>query len=1102
MTINPVGKLGVGDWDGTQWNGGGIFANGGAGGTTATNGGAGGNGGTILIQGTSAATSVVSALPISASGGAGGDSAQDVNGAYIGNGGDGGAAGSVTIQTAQGGQLSGAFGSIETLGGNGGAGSPSGNGGTGGSVTIASLDGTNGAGSVSIGALRPDTLYGGISVNTFGGSGAAAGADGSAHLVAGSGGIGQLTSDPGANVVSNVPLEIASTGTVNLGNTANDIPAVYGNVSGDLNLMNAPSIALGDAAQPSRTLNVSGDIKVGVQHSLAAPGTIMVAQPVTAGGNVTLQADFLDPLPTGSLASGNGAANFIAFLPLVDQEMNGGATASAFFTPNLRIGDATTTASILIGSSTSPTPIVFDTVGSFSIRTAGNVTQNAPITFSLANTGMHGVQVSAGDVQLTDPNNSFAVLAGSSGTNLVTSTPGAFNVVNSGGFTVGTVDGMAGVSGTPGGTGSLTAGAGSIDIASGLQTKGSWTLSAPAGVNNLAGSTIDINSSSLAMSGALTNAGTIQLDNDTAGATLSVGAGNHVNTGTIASVGTGAAANTINLNGAGALLDNQGTVNVSIPLQLNAGGGLALNAGTLNVAAGQTFTVGTGPVAWNGGGTTGTGTLVANGGLAIGTGAPKSLNGLAVNTTNVAVNGQLDFAAGTLDVAGNLNVNGGGVLNLNGGTLKQPAGAFSNQGTVNVNVLALVLDGGDGGLGGGTYNVASGAGLAFTAGTYTVGALNGAGVFSVEGTSTANVTNANFTGTGVLMGTGALNVLGTASVSTLTQTGGTLGGGNTGSLTVASYTLNNPSGTGTIASGTNGFANLSLTSPGDLTIKGFDVSATGNLNLDSTTSTLLIDGSTVSGGNVTLAGAWVRLASSSATPSQATSTGNMTLNAALVELNGANGLAKLAAAGTMTVNATAVDVLAGAAPASIDPTTLNLNVANTLTLAGGSGANAAATVTGGAVNVAASNVSLSGGSGNGASAGISATTGNLVVKANGNLDMTAGAGANSDAVLTAGNGTILVAALQCTGCTTLASDPYLSTTSDAGAYALNGVTFQLGGGGVKLDSSVTQANAVAGSGGSGTSNVSNQPTDNDDQSQTNGDANGNKGKNKKLPTCK
>jgi hypothetical protein len=203
----------------------------------------------------------------------------------------------------------------------------------------------------------------------------------------------------------------------------------------------------------------------------------------------------------------------------------------------------------------------------------------------------------------------------------------------------------------------------------------------------------------------------------------------------------------------------------------------------------------------------------------------------------------------------------------------------------------------------------------------------------------------------------------------------------------------------------------------------------------------------------------------------------------------------------MTVNATAVDVLAGTASASIDPTTLNLNVTNTLTLVGGSGTGAAASVSGGTVSVTATNVSVTGGGGANASADIGATTGNLTLKASGNLDLVAGAGANSDAVLTAGNGTILVAALQCTGCTTLAADPYLSTASDAGAYALNGVIFQLGGGGIKPDSSVTQAAAVAGSAGSGTSNVSNQPT-NDDESQTNGDANGNKGKNKKLPTCK
>ncbi|MDH4192153.1 MAG: hypothetical protein OEW21_18350, partial [Betaproteobacteria bacterium] len=432
-------------------------------------------------------------------------------------------------------------------------------------------------------------------------------------------------------------------------------------------------------------------------------------------------------------------------------------------------------------------------------------------------------------------------------------------------------------------------------------------------------------------------------------------------------------------------------------------------------------------------------------------------------------------------------------LNLNGGTFNAPAGApFGNAGTVNLTAQALVLDGGDGGLGGGAYNIGAGAGLDLAAGSYGIGSLTGGGVFGISG-GTANLNNASFTGTGVLGG-GSLNIFGAASFATLAQTGGVLTGSG-GDLAVASYQLNNPSGTGTIG---GAFNNLSLTSPGDLTIRNSNLSAAGNLALDTTTGRLWIDGSSVSGGNVSLGGAWLLLSSSGTAASQVNANGNLSVNTALLELNGATGAAKLGALGTMTINATTVDVLAGAASASIDPTTLTLIATGNLTLAGGSAANASATLLGGAVDVSAGNVSLTGGSGANAYAGISATSGNLTLNAGGNLSLASAAGtAPAGAVLTAA-GSVQVAALTCAGCIELASDPLLSpTVTDVGAWGGSGVNFAVRTP-TASDPSVAQAIVMAASNGTGTSNVSNEPQGSD----TNGGDDASDNRNKKLPTCK
>jgi hypothetical protein len=59
--------------------------------------------------------------------------------------------------------------------------------------------------------------------------------------------------------------------------------------------------------------------------------------------------------------------------------------------------------------------------------------------------------------------------------------------------------------------------------------------------------------------------------------------------------------------------------------------------------------------------------------------------------------------------------------------------AFGNSGVVHLNTGTLTLDGGDGGLAGGVYNLASGTTLSFIGGSYGVRSLAGAGSVRIEG---------------------------------------------------------------------------------------------------------------------------------------------------------------------------------------------------------------------------------------------------------------------------------------------------------------------------------------------------------------------------------
>ena len=219
------------------------------------------------------------------------------------------------------------------------------------------------------------------------------------------------------------------------------------------------------------------------------------------------------------------------------------------------------------------------------------------------------------------------------------------------------------------------------------------------------------------------------------GAAVTIGPFTNAGTATLqsGSLSVGAVTNsgTLNLNGGtfartpGATFGNSGTVQL-----LNAAR-YALDGGDGGVSGGD-YVVASGATLQFTAGGYGVGSL---------SGAGRSeVNGANVTAANVSVRlgGQLRMLAGALSVGA---VTNSGTLNLDGGTFARTAeAAFGNSGTVNLNTGTLSLDGGDGGVSGGDYAVGSGATLRFTAGSYDVGSLGGAGSSEIDG---ANVTAAD-----------------------------------------------------------------------------------------------------------------------------------------------------------------------------------------------------------------------------------------------------------------------------------------------------------------------------------------------------------------------
>ena len=531
--------------------------------------------------------------------------------------------------------------------------------------------------------------------------------------------------------------------------------------------------------------------------------------------------------------------------------------------------------------------------------------------------------------------------------------------------------------------------------------------------------------------GSITGVGTLL---NSAGATLGIGDGTTVSAGTITNnniinVGVGST-----LEGTANTLNNNMTINV-------ATNGIITDAGDINNNAGGTIN-------FNGPG----GTAQLNAGGA-GTGEINNLTATsAINVVsgNVTVGNDNLNTGGTLSVAGGSTMSGIAALNQTGGSIQgggtvssatfaQSGGGSVAAGTTVTSAGAQSLNGGtvSGNLdGAGAITVATGttalsggtitnaASLAVTSGTL---AETGAGSIDTAGNSIA------VSGTGILStdgngiadneavsvaDTGALTVNGADTIASLTQTGGTVNGASTltvsglfsqsgatsttgGTVTVAAGDFTQ-SGGATLAAGTT----VTVNAPGAKTLQGGTIAGTlngtGNTAVN-TGTTSVVTGGTITGANTTTVAATgtLNMAGGTVTSSTLTidggtlsATASSSVTAATVNLTTANGGTLLAAAGTtLTVNPANLSTGPGALTVG--------NGANTGTVVLGS--------TGGITSLAGSSLVVNGGT---LSFGSTPVAGNLYagniaqtvsVGASGTIDM---GGLNTQPADLSGSGTI------------------------------------------------------------------------------------------------
>ena len=414
----------------------------------------------------------------------------------------------------------------------------------------------------------------------------------------------------------------------------------------------------------------------------------------------------------------------------------------------------------------------------------------------------------------------------------------------------------------------------------GAYTKsGAGTTDISISFNNAGSGVVNSNAGKLSLSGGGTHDGSFT----GAGGTLDFGGGTHTLT-------AASDVSSANVSFTGGLANIAGIYNVTDTTTVTGSGTANFNSSANTVALSQTggtlggtgsLTV-SGPATWTAGTMTGAGATNTNGSLAISGANQKNLtagrilnNSGTATWTNTASNTGLILTGGgaTINNSGTWqdqnasdnqisNAFGGAMSTFNntGAYTKSGAGttdisiSFNNAGTgvVNRNAGKLSLSGG------GTHDgsfTGTGGTLDFGGGTHTLTAPPSVSSANVSFTGgTANIAGSyNVTGTTTVTGSGTANFNSSANTVALNQTGGTLGG--TGSLTVsgpATWTAGTMTGAGT--TNTNGSLTISGANQRNLTA-GRILNNSGTATWTNTASNtgLILTGG---GGTINNSGTW------------------------------------------------------------------------------------------------------------------------------------------------------------------------------------------------------------------------------------------------------
>ncbi|WP_306607114.1 filamentous hemagglutinin N-terminal domain-containing protein, partial [Azonexus sp.] len=557
---------------------------------------------------------------------------------------------------------------------------------------------------------------------------------------------------------------------------------------GNIDLMGDTSLALGNTVAASLNSG-TGNITLDSNEILLQSGSTLAT-----GGNLTLLTDMLN-LDTAGIASAAGSIRIASktldidlgspghsgdALEISQTELNkfSSSTITIDSHQNAPWGDPTLTSGITISAPIS----VPGTTTTFVLKTGAGITQTAPLTFAAGTLSVEG----RGNIVLTNSANSVGKLNSEMDYTGFSSFP--FSFANTGNLTIGNTDGSEGLF-SKGGDIALNITGGALTIAGRLNawgdggSGGTLTINAPVGTTVAASGKIESRNGA-SITGNLNNFGTIDIEN---GTTIT---GNLTNSGSIAILSDGSNPPQVTGN-----LTNNSGATLTIEEGLSVSGGTLTNSGRIELGNG------TDPAALQAGTSfsqTATGTLALHPG-----------SGDQILTSGSAT------VAGTLELLDDITA-GVPVLII---SADSRTGTFANI-QVNGDLSGYAYDGATGNLSAPTSCMVcefTSSGNWGVNASWTNGLLPAPGASVSIGSGIAATVDSNvgtissLTGIGSLIidGTGQLTITGSATIGSLTLSGGSLFGKNVQGANTNNLTVSN---TFTQTAGSiSGFNSISVT---------------------------------------------------------------------------------------------------------------------------------------------------------------------------------------------------------------------------------------------------------------------------------------------------